>query len=253
MPDLRLISADFLKLRRRRGMLSLTLLGTLGVVALVFAITGIQHATNPAKYGPAGGLATYRDAIGVVGLLALIAGVIVGGTAGTQDLESGVFRDLVATGRSRTALFLSRVAGALAVVLPILGVTAFATAAGSILLKDTAAAPQAGDLIAGTALVLAAGALSTAVAVGVSAVVGSRGPVIGILLAFFIGITPLLEAIGFLGDARQLLPGVAINRIGDLDGVPGMPVALGSAIAVVVGWIAVSLAAGAWRTRTREI
>jgi hypothetical protein len=253
MPDLRLISADFLKLRRRRGMLSLTLLGTLGVVALVFAITGIQHATNPAKYGPAGGLATYRDAIGVVGLLALIAGVIVGGTAGTQDLESGVFRDLVATGRSRTALFLSRVAGALAVVLPILGVTAFATAAGSILLKDTAAAPQAGDLIAGTALVLAAGALSTAVAVGVSAVVGSRGPVIGILLAFFIGITPLLEAIGFLGDARQLLPAVAINRIGDLDGVPGMPVALGTAIAVVVGWIALSLAAGAWRTRTREI
>jgi hypothetical protein len=253
MPDLRLISADVLKLRRRRGMLSLTLLGTLGVVALVFAITGIQHATNPARYGPAGGLATYRDAIGVVGLLALIAGVIVGGTAGTQDLESGVFRDLVATGRSRTALFLSRVAGALAVVLPILGATAFATAAGSILLKDTAAAPQAADLIAGTALVLAAGALSTAVAVGVSAAVGSRGPVIGILLAFFLGITPLLQAIGFLGDARQLLPEVAIHRIGELDGVPGMHVALGSAIAVVVGWIAVSLVAGAWRTRTREI
>jgi ABC-type transport system involved in multi-copper enzyme maturation permease subunit len=253
MPDLRLISADFLKLRRRRGMLSLTLLGTLGVVALVFTITGIQHAANPAKYGPAGGLATYRDAISVVGLLALVAGVIVGGTAGTQDLESGVFRDLVATGRSRTALFLSRVAGALAVVLPILGVTALATAVGSILLKDSAAAPQAGDLIAGTALVLAAGALSTAVAVGVSAVVGSRGPVIGILLAFFIGISPLLQAIGFLGNSRQLLPEVAINRIGDLDGAPGLHVALGTAIAVVLGWIALSLAAGAWRTRTREI
>jgi len=32
-----------------------------------------------------------------------------------------------------------------------------------------------------------------------------------------------------------------------------MHVALGIAIAVVLGWIAVSLAAGAWRTKTREI
>jgi ABC-type transport system involved in multi-copper enzyme maturation permease subunit len=253
MPDLRLISADFLKLRRRRGMLSLTLLGTLGVVALVFTVLAIQHAANPAKYGPAGGLENYRGAIETVGLLALIAGVIVGGTAGTQDIESGVFRDLAATGRSRTALFLSRAAGALAMVLPIVLVTAIATAAGSIALRADLAAPDAGTLIAGTALVLAAGALSTAVAVGVSAVVGSRGPVIGILLAFFLGISPLLEVIGFLGDTRQLVPDVAIHRIGDLSTPAGMHVALGIAIAVVLGWIAVSLAAGAWRSKTREI
>jgi hypothetical protein len=253
MPDLQLIAADILKLRRRRGMLSLTLLGTLGIVALVFAVTTIQHATNPGKYGPAGGLETYRDAIGVVGLLALVAGVIVGGTAGTQDIESGVFRDLAATGRSRTALFLSRVTGALAVVLPIVGVTAIATAAASIALKADLPAPDTGTLIAGTARVLAAGALSTAVAVGISAVVGSRGPVIGILLAFFLGISPLLQAITFLGGSRQLVPEVAIDRIGDLSTPPGMHVALGTAIAVVLGWIAVSLAAGAWRTKTREI
>jgi ABC-type transport system involved in multi-copper enzyme maturation permease subunit len=253
MPDLRLISADFLKLRRRRGMLALTLLGTLGVVALVFTVTAIQHATNPAEYGPAGGLETYREAIGIVGLLAMVAGVIIGGTAGTQDIESGVFRDLAATGRSRTALFLSRAAGALAVVLPIVGVTAIATGAASIALTAGLPAPDTGTLIAGTALVLAAGALSTGVAVGMSAVVGSRGPVIGILLAFFLGISPLLEAISFLGGSRQLVPEVAINRIGDLSTPPGMHVALGTAIAVVLGWIAVSLAAGAWRTKTREI
>jgi hypothetical protein len=253
MPDLRLISADVLKLRRRRGMLSLTLLGTLGVVALVFTVTAVQHATNPGRYGPAGGLDTYRDAIGVVGLLALVAGVIVGGTAGTQDIESGVFRDLAATGRSRIALFLSRVAGALAVVLPIVGASAIATAVASIVLRDGLPAPHAGTLTAGTALVLAAGALSTAVAVGSSAVVGSRGPVIGVLLAFFLGISPLLEAIAFLGDGRQLVPEVAINRIGDLSAPPGMHVTLGTAIAVVLAWITISLAAGAWRTRTREI
>jgi ABC-type transport system involved in multi-copper enzyme maturation permease subunit len=253
MPDLRLISADFLKLRRRRGMLALTLLGTLGIVALVFTVTTIQHATNPAEYGPAGGLETYRDAIGVVSLLALVAGVIVGGTAGTQDIESGVFRDLAATGRSRTALFLSRAAGAVAVVLPIVGLTAIAAAAGSIALKSGLPGPDAGVLLRGTAQVLAAGALSTAVAVGVATVVGSRGPVIGLLLAFFLAISPLLPGIAFLGDFRQLVPDVALNRIGDLGAPAGMHVALGTAIAVVLGWIGLSLAAGAWRTKTREI
>jgi hypothetical protein len=253
MPDLRLISADLLKLRRRRGMLSLTVLGTLGVVALVFTVTAIQHSANPAKYGPAGGLEIYLGAIEAVGLLALVAGVIVGGTAGTQDVESGVFRDLAGTGRSRTALFLSRAAGALALVLPIVLVTAIATAAASIALRADLPGPDADTIIAGTALVLAAGALSTVVAVGASAVVGSRGPVIGILLAFFLGISPLLEAIAFLGDGRQLVPEVAIHRIGDLGTAPGMHIALGTAIAVVLGWITASLVAGAWRTKTREI
>jgi ABC-2 type transport system permease protein len=253
MPDLRLISADLLKLRRRRGMVSLLLLATLGSMLVGFAVLSIQHAGNPARYGPAGGLGNYQGAIDFLSVMCLIGGAIVGATAGTQDMESGVFRDLAATGRSRTALFLSRAIGALAVVLPILLVTAFAAAAGSIALKGDLPAPDADSLIAGTALVLAAGALSTAVAVGVSAVVGSRGPVIGILLAFFVGISPLLEAIAFLGDTRQLIPEVAINRIGDVSATPGMHVALGAAIAVVIGWVAVTLAAGAWRTKRREI
>ena len=253
MLDLRLIRAEVLKLRRRRGMLAIAVGITVGIVALAFGVSAVQHASNPGKYGPAGGAASFKDAIDIMLLLTIVAGAIVGSTAGAQDIESGVFRDLAATGRSRTALFLSRVTGALAVVLPIVGVTAIATAAASIALKADLPAPDTGTLIAGTARVLAAGALSTAVAVGISAVVGSRGPVIGILLAFFLGISPLLQAITFLGGSRQLVPEVAIDRIGDLSTPPGMHVALGTAIAVVLGWIAVSLAAGAWRTKTREI
>jgi ABC-type transport system involved in multi-copper enzyme maturation permease subunit len=253
MPDLRLIWADVLKLRRRRGMLTLTVLGTLGVVVLVYTVLAIQHASDPAKHGPAGGLENYHGAIQTVALLAIIAGVIVGGTSGTQDIESGVFRDLAATGRSRTALFVSRVAGALAVVVPIVLVTALVTAAGAVALRDGLAAPSAHTLIAGTAAALAAAALGTAVAVGASAVVGSRGPVIGILLAFFLGITPLLEVIALLGAGRQLIPDVAINRIAGLSTPAGGHYALGAAIAVLIGWIAATLAAGAWRTKTREI
>lgn len=253
MFDLRLISAEALKLRRRRGMLSLALLGTLGSMLIGFTVLVIQHGSDPAKYGPAGGLGNYQGAIEFLALMALVMGAIVGATAGTQDIESGVFRDLAATGRSRLALFGSRVTGAWAVALPIAALAAGFAATASIVLAGSLPAPGAGSLAAGTALALTAAALSAAIGVGVSALVGSRGPVIGILLAFFLAVEPILQQLAFLGDGRGILPSTALDRIGDLPPASGLNVALGGAIAVVLVWGAVALAAGAWRTRTREI
>jgi ABC-type transport system involved in multi-copper enzyme maturation permease subunit len=250
---LALISSDVLKLRRRRGMLAISLLLTAGLMAVAFVVMAIQHGGNPADYGPAGGVANYQEDIAVVSLMALIVGTIIGATAGSQDLESGVFRDLAATGRSRMALFASRVAGAWAVVLPILAVTAGLVAAGCVGLAGSLAAPGAGAIVAGTAAVLVAGALSAAVAVGVSALVGSRGPVIGIMLAFYLAVQNLVLAMGFLGGARQILPDVAIRRIGELEPLSDVHVGLGAAILVVIAWSAFTLGLGAWRTRTREI
>ena len=155
MFDPRLIAADILKLRRRRGMLSITLFLTLGGIALVFIVMAVQHGMDPAKYGPAGGLENYREDMSFLGLMALVVGAIVGATAGTQDLESGVFRDLAATGRSRTALFGSRVVGAWAVVVPILALAAGVTGAASVALAGSLAAPSAGAMVAGTAAVMA--------------------------------------------------------------------------------------------------
>jgi ABC-type transport system involved in multi-copper enzyme maturation permease subunit len=250
---LALIASDVLKLRRRRGMLAISLLLTAGLMAVAFVVMAIQHGGNPARYGPAGGLANYREDIAVVALAALIIGTIIGATSGTQDLESGVFRDLAATGRSRMALFASRVAGAWAVVLPILAVTAALAAAGCVALAGSLAAPGAGAIMAGTAAVLIAGALSAAVAVGVSALVGSRGPVIGIMLAFYLAVQNLVLAMSFLGGARQIVPDVAIKRIGQLEPVSDVHLGLGAAIVVVVAWSALTLGLGARRTRTREI
>ena len=250
---LALISSDVLKLRRRRGMLALSLLLTAGLIAVAFVVMAIQHRGDPASYGPAGGLANYQEDIAVVSLMALIVGTIIGATSGSQDIESGVFRDLAASGRSRMALFASRVAGAWAVVLPILAVTAGLAAAGCVALAGSLAAPDAGAIVAGTAAVLVAGALSTAVAVGVSALVGSRGPVIGIMLAFYLAVQNALLAMGFFGGARQILPDVAIRRIGELEPVSDVHVGLGAAILVTIAWPALTLGLGAWRTRTREI
>jgi hypothetical protein len=253
MPDLRLISAEVLKLRRRRGMLAIAILLTLGLLLVVFAVTGILHAGNPARYHPAGGEISYGDALTTLTIMAFTVGVIVGATAGTQDIESGVFRDLAATGRSRTALFGARVMGAWAIVLPILATTMAAHAILSIALADTAAGPHASTIVAGTAAVLVAGVLSTAVAVGVSALAGSRGVVIGALLAFFLAIAPLLSVIGLLGDARLGLPVIAIDRIGHIAPPGDLTMALGTAIAVAIAWVVVTLGLGAWKTASREI
>jgi ABC-type transport system involved in multi-copper enzyme maturation permease subunit len=251
MFDLRLIGAEVLKLRRRRGMLALVGAITLGVVALAFTVTAIQHASNPAKYGPAGGLGNYRDALEVVIVLTIIAGAIVGSTAGAQDIESGVFRDLAATGRSRIALFGARITGAWGIMIPLAALTAAATGIAAVALAGTTAAPGMTALVEGTAGVLAAGMVSSAVAVGLCALVGTRAPVIAIMLGFSLALAPVITSIGFLGDVRQAMPTVALDHIAHT--AKTLNTTLPVAIAVLVAWVMAAFAAGAWRTQTREI
>jgi ABC-2 type transport system permease protein len=186
--------------------------------------------------------------------MGFVMAAIVGSTAGSQDIDTGVFRDLAATGRSRTALFLARVGGAWAVVLSILAVTLAVDVAGAFVFADGTATPGAGDIAQAAAMTLASGALGAALAVGLAALFGSRGPVTGILIAAHVVFEPQLQGAGFLGDARKAIPVSAIDRIGD-HASSGMDykLALGTAIAVVAAWIAAALAAGAWRTKTREI
>jgi ABC-type transport system involved in multi-copper enzyme maturation permease subunit len=254
MPNLRLTYAEVLKLRRRPGMLAIAIGLTLGLMAVAYLVTGIQHSGNPAKYGAAGGLKSFKDSLEFLSVMGFIMAAIVGSTAGSQDIDTGVFRDLAATGRSRTALFLARVGGAWTVVLSILAVTLAADVAAAFALADGTATPGLGDIGQAAAMTLASGAVGAALAVGLAALFGSRGPVIGILIAAHVVFEPQLQSAGFLGAARQALPVSAINRIGD-SGTAGLDykIALGTAIAVVLAWIAAALVAGAWRTKTREI
>jgi hypothetical protein len=83
--------------------------------------------------------------------------------------------------------------------------------------------------------------------------VASRGPVIGILLGFYLAISPLLIGVGFLGNGRQAIPELAVRRIGDLPPQSDVHVPLITAVVVVIAWAAAALGLGAWRTRTREI
>lgn len=252
MFDLRLIRADALKLRRRRGMLALCGVLTTGVVALIFIARLIQQASDPFDL-PVGGAMAYHETMFILTLMVFVAGAIIGATAGTQDLESGVFRDLAATGRSRLALFGARIPGALAVVLPIAAIAAAVVAVASLALASGTIAPDPAMIFPATAAVLTAGGLSTIVAVGLAALTGSRPATITSMLAFMLALAPLLAGSKFLGDARQAIPTEAVFRIGHLDSGGYTDVGLVTAITVVLAWAAAAFAAGAWRTRSREI
>ena len=108
---LRLVQADLLKLQRRRGMVAVVAGLVLASVALYYAVGAILDKSTD-----------FESAVGILTLLAAVAGAIIGATAGGQDIESGVFRDLVATGRDRGALFFARVPAAWVLTLSILAV-----------------------------------------------------------------------------------------------------------------------------------
>jgi hypothetical protein len=252
MFDLRLIAADVLKLRRRRGMLALCVTLTLGLIAFMVIVAAAQHAGSPLEHFPAGGVMAYQDMMFALTLMMLVVGAMVGATAGAQDLESGVFRDLAATGRSRLALFGARIPGACVVVFLIGGLAATAAAIAALTLADGLPTPHASTVVAATAGVFTTGALSATVSVGLAALTRSKAAVISTMLAFNLGLAPLLSGIGWLGDARQAIPTNALFRIGE---GPSQGVEIGrfTAIVVVLAWAVAAFAAGAWRTQAREI
>jgi hypothetical protein len=185
--------------------------------------------------------------------MVLLVSTLVGATAGAADLESGVFRDLAATGRSRGALFTSRVFAGWAVVSTVVVAAAAVTAVAASTLAGPLPAPGAAAVLDGTVSLLLAGAVGTAVAVGLAALVGSRGPVIAVLLGFELAVLPLLSGMKLLGAARQAVPTQALQRIAGTTPSGAMHVALGTAVLVVAAWIATPFLAGVWRTRTQEI
>ena len=258
LPTRPLISADLLKLRRRRGLIVITSLLTLGALLITYGIIELLHLFDPAKYGPAGGVMNLGHGAFVLSGLGAVAAAIVAGSAGAGDLDAGVYRDLVVTGRPRLALYLARIPAGLSFVL--------AFVAAGYALAGVATVVFAGSLPAPGTHVLVMTGLWTLLQVtfyylhafGIACVLGSRAYTIGVVLAWRLALTPLLASISALGVVRELVPGVALQSL--------TPTALGNsarqgpniatsaaAVAVVlVVWTLAALVVGAWRDTTRD-
>lgn len=255
-----MIGADFLKLRKRRGTLAWSLLLMLVPLLLFFIVSAAQHSSNPAENGPAGGLRGYQDALRILAVIfGPLAAILIGTDAGAGDAAAGVFRDLVVTGRSRLALFATRVPAAIALTW-LVALAGYAVATiGVYTLADGTATPDAAEMLNGLGFTLLSTAVICAVAVGFSSLTASRPAALVVLIGWQLIASPILTDISSLGSSRELVLREAIDHfspvnLGDGRGPGAQSVTLSSttALLVMAGWLAVFLMLGAWRTRTMD-
>lgn len=249
-----MIGAELLKLRRNRGLVAFSALFTVGCAITYFTIAAVLHMQSPATHGPAGGSAGFERAlVEAVGWTASVAAVLIGATAGSADIDAGVFRDLAATGRSRIALFSVRVAGALLVLIPLLAVTLGVCVAGSVIFAGGLPAVSAATVAQFGSWLAVSTVLAALLALGLATSIGSRTAAVGALVAWQMGLAVLLSHLDFLGQLRQGISVVATSSLLPHGAVEAaVTPTLGVAAAVIVGWVALALGAGAWRTATAD-
>jgi|HubBroStandDraft_3_1064219.scaffolds.fasta_scaffold177744_2 hypothetical protein len=250
--------ADMLKLRKKRSILIWSLVLAIGPPLIFFVVGAIQHASNPGRYGPAGGSANFSDGLRVIALFfGPLAALLIGVEAGAGDASAGVFRDLVVTGRSRVALFGARVPAALAVCFSVIGAAFLLLIVGTFALASSLSTPDTSLVLNGLGFLLLATGMMCVVAVGFASLTTSKPGAIIALIAWLVVASPLLASIKSLGSARDGLMSQAIAHFSPVDtsgGGHGATVTMSGGVAAIVllAWLLVFLALGAWRTRTMD-
>jgi hypothetical protein len=249
---MRLISAEVLKLVRRRGLMIWSLLLTVGAILVTQIIIIALHAANPDHYGPAGGRSNLEAYTFLLASLGNVAAIIIGATAGSQDVSNGVFRDLVVTGRPRSTLFRVRVPGALLVFLPMLAAGFVLAVVVTYAFAGDKPTPSGSYVAHSIAYAVALTVVDVILAIGLAAFASSR-VVVGVLIAWNAIVSHLLLAIGALGSARKLIDVAAAEHFSptindnNLVGMSGS-----TAVLVLVGWAAVAMLFGRWWTQRTD-
>ena len=122
LPSLQMIGDRILELRKRSVLMAVTVAFTMGVPVIFYGIREISHLADPAHYGPAGTTSAFAIVVSLMAEFGFILAVLLGASAGTDDLTNGMFRQLVITGRSRVALYLARIPAGLSILLPLAAV-----------------------------------------------------------------------------------------------------------------------------------
>jgi hypothetical protein len=225
-----MISAEVLKLRRRRGLFWWSVVLLIVAPIVIYAMS---------------------EALAALGSL---AAALIGTTAGAGDESAGVFRDLVSTGRSRLALFAVRIPGAALLLVPLLAIGFAVILAGCYGLAGDTATPSFGWAAQLGLWLLVACLLQLVMGVGLASLIRSRGIAIGVLLTWSLAIGPVLYSYSFFGAAREVVSVTAVDQLRPVtDGDQSMlPMSLAAAVTVIAAWALVFAAAGAWRTATQD-
>jgi hypothetical protein len=247
--------AELLRLRKKRGLIALVLVAVLAPIAISVGYDVVKHASDPAHHPPAGGMNTFGRLLDLLGVyMGPVAAVLIGAEAGAGDLAAGVFRDNVLTGRSRLALFLSRIPAAVAVTLTIVAI-GFAVGIACVFgFAGGLPTPDASLILQSLGWLAIANSIVCVIAIGVASLTGSRPGTITALIAWELVLSPLIVQATSLGTLRRGLldSAVLFLKPGPATGAPVIPMPVVVAIAVAIVWTAVASAAGAWRMQTRD-
>lgn len=245
-----MVGADILKLRRNRSLMAFALLLSVGVIVVLYGYDAAQHASNPARYGPAGGMSGFTHAVRALGLLfgGLVA-VLIGAEAGTADQSSGVFRDLVATGRSRVALFAVRAPAAILVTWAFTAVAFALATVATFAFAGRLPTPSATVVVQAAGWVALATAVQAVLAVAVGTVTGSRALTLTAVIGWQTIATELIMNTGSLGSARGGLLTVGLGQLIPVGDGLSVHVSDRAAVTVILVWAIVPALIAAWRIR----
>jgi hypothetical protein len=248
-----MFSSELLKLRRQRSLMAFAGLLSVGVVVIFMGYLQIRHATNPLKYGPAGGTEGFQHLLRALGVFfGALSAILIGTQAGTADLASGVFRDLVATGRSRLALFAVRIPAAVALTL-LFAAAAYALGLlATFLFAGGLPTPSVGLVLQGAGWIALSNSILAALAVAVGSLTGSRGVTLTAVIGWQMVATPIILNVTSLGSVREVLLTSALGQVVPLGSNAGVAMSTAVAVAVLAGWAVVPSVLGAWRTRNRD-
>lgn len=252
-------SADLLKIRKKRSTVIWALVLALAPVVIFFAVGAIQHASDPANHGPTGGTEHFRTGLSLLGGLFFgpLVAILIGVEAGTADVSAGVFRDLVVTGRSRLALFATRVPAALVLTWSVMLSGYVIIIAGTFIFAGSEPTPSGALVVDGLGYLLLATGVLCVVAVGFSSLLGSKPGAIIALIAWQLVAGALIASIKSLGTVRDIVLSQALTHFSPI-GLSGgrhdtiVNMSAGTALIVILGWIVVFAGLGAWRTLTMD-
>ncbi len=253
-----MLRAESKKLTRRKGVVAFTTILTVGVVIITFAILEIYHLSDPAKYTPIGGTSGFTKLVLMLSELTIIPASILGSTAGSQDMESGVVRDMIVTGRSRMALFLLRTEAPIIVwIVPelvayLIGLAViFGLSGGNPL-------PPAHLIIEGGLYCLGVSLAFLLTASGFASLFGTRGPAIAVMIGWTFVIESILINVTALGPVRDAFLTTAISGLSPFPDqarrlkAAGVTPSLAVDYATIIAWPLVMNIAGWLRFRRLE-
>jgi hypothetical protein len=248
-----MLAAELLKLRRNRALMVFGFLLSVVVIVLFFGYSAIEHSSAPSQHSPAGGLLGFSRAVRALGVyFGALTAIMVGAEAGTSDLASGVFRDLVATGRSRWQLFAVRAPAAIIVGLALNGLGFLVGLAGTFIFADGLATPSLAVILESAGWIAMCTVVLSSLAAGVGSLTGSRAITLTSVIGWQTVATQILINVTSLGSARDGLLTPSLTELMPVGHPVGFTGAAATAVVVVIVWLLVPSAVGAWRTATQD-